>query len=329
MILVVGILKFFSRRGMNPVIEIITFIRLMLILNVIKPDILHNFTLKCVLYGSFAAQIVRIKSIVNSVAGLGFIFSSTKTLALILKPIVQIFLKQALKAGSVIFQNPVDMSKLLSDGGVEFSCCSTVIMGSGVDTKVFCPSSFYPSSFNVLIATRLLWDKGIKEFVDACKLINKHQLNISFMIAGKIDSGNPSSVPEDDLKKWQNIPNLTFLGHVSNMPNLLSKVNLVVLPSSYGEGVPKILTEAAASGIPLITTDTPGCREIVKDGENGIFIPPKDANSLAEAILHLFNDPHKCRNFSVKSRELALKHFDVREVNKRTLQVYQKALVNF
>ena len=316
-----------TRRGLNPLTELISLLKLYYILYLIKPDILHNFTLKCIIYGTLAAQSLSINT-VNAVAGLGFIFSNTSFFANCLKPLVKIFLNYSFKTGFVIFQNPNDIDNLCLEGVLK-PCYYTIIMSSGVDTQLYQPSRCCNSSFTVLIATRLLWDKGIKEFIEASKIINEYRNNICFLVAGKIDSGNPSSITEHDIKNWQNLPNLTFLGHVSDMPSLLSKVNIVVLPTTYGEGVPKILTEAAASSIPIITTDTPGCREIVKNEENGFFVPAKDPNALAEAILHLFKDPQKCRNFGVKSREFALERFDVREVNKRTLQVYQRALNSF
>ncbi len=180
-------------------------------------------------------------------------------------------------------------------------------------------------SFRVLLASRLLWDKGLAEYVSAARELKTQGRAINFLLAGLPDSGNPAAVPEEMIRAWVDEGILDWLGHVDDMPNLLSSVDVVVLPS-YREGLPKGLIEAAACGLPLITTDVTGCREVVTHEIDGLLVPVRDAKALAQAIARLQDDPALAERLGEAAREKALAQFDERIVIEQTLAVYQELI---
>jgi glycosyltransferase involved in cell wall biosynthesis len=175
----------------------------------------------------------------------------------------------------------------------------------------------------VLLAARLLWDKGIAEYVEAARRLRSEGHSVDFLLAGDPDPGNPAAVPEAAVRQWSAEGIVTWLGHVDDMPSLLRSVQVVVLPS-YREGLPKGLIEAAACGLPLVTTDVPGCREVVTDGVDGLLVPVKDANALAAAIQRLQGDADLRRRLGAAARVKAEQEFDERIVVGRTLAVYRE-----
>ncbi len=175
----------------------------------------------------------------------------------------------------------------------------------------------------MLLAARLLWDKGIAEYVEAARRLRSEGHAVDFLLAGDPDPGNPAAVPEAAVRQWSEEGIVTWLGHVDDMPSLLRSVQVVALPS-YREGLPKGLIEAAACGLPLVTTDVPGCREVVTDGVDGLLVPVKDANALAAAILRLQGDADLRRRLGAAARVKAEQEFDERIVVGRTLAVYRE-----
>ena len=180
----------------------------------------------------------------------------------------------------------------------------------------------------MLFASRLLWSKGVAEYVEAARLVYESMPSAQFLIAGETDPGNPAAVPQGVIDQWKTRTDLKILGHREDMLDLLRSVDVVALPSYYGEGVPRILIEAAATGLPLVATDKPGCREIVRHGVNGLLVPPKDAGQLALAIKQLLLDDQLRLEMGKLSRELACKEFSEDQVINDTLQVYQKSLMD-
>ena len=178
------------------------------------------------------------------------------------------------------------------------------------------------------LATRLIWDKGIADFIKAAKDIKqKNHIDAEFLLAGNIDRGNPASVSKKDIDQWIDEGFIHYLGNVLDMCSLLQEVDIVVLPTTYGEGVvPRILIEAAACGLPLIATDVPGCREIVRSDYNGILTPPNDSIALAKAIARLLKDPLERALMGKNGRKIAREEFDEKIVIKKTLDVYQRLL---
>jgi glycosyltransferase involved in cell wall biosynthesis len=201
-----------------------------------------------------------------------------------------------------------------------------LLRGSGVDCSRFLPGSATASAdapLRVVLAARMLWDKGVGEFIEAARILKSQGRRLSFILAGAPDPGNPASIADEQLRAWREEGLVEWLGHVADMPGLMAGADIVVLPS-YREGLPKSLIEAAACARPLITTDAPGCREVVTHGLNGLLVPVRDAVSLAEAIARLQDDPVFARRLGEAAREKALAEFDERVVIEQTLAVYHE-----
>ncbi len=317
-----------DRRSVNPFSEIWVIKKLIDIYLTQKPDLVHHFTIKSVIYGSIAAKFVGIKRVVNAVAGLGFVFTNKSMFAKVLKPIAKLVLKFSLsgKGTRLILQNPDDQA-LFFEAGLATKEKTRLIKGSGVNTVRFRPHSKVNSEdANVLLASRLLWDKGIADYVECARIVKDGYMNANFLLAGMPDGGNPNSVQESDLENWNQDGIINSLGHVSNMAERLKDINIVVLPTVYGEGVPRILIEAAAAGLPLVATDVPGCREIIVDGVNGFLVPARDPQALASAIITLLNRVGLRDSMGQAGRKLVLEKFDEKSVLERTIDVYKETL---
>ncbi|HEX8092096.1 MAG TPA: glycosyltransferase family 4 protein [Blastocatellia bacterium] len=314
-----------ERRRLNPLAELITILRIAQVYHKERPDLVHHFTVKCVLYGSIAARLARIKAVVNALAGLGHIFSDDGFRAKALKQIVKSICKLTLRPSEVIFQNPDDHSAFLKLGLV-YEETSHLIRGSGVDVERFKPRASEPAGGGryVLLASRLLWAKGVSEYVEAARLVRQWLPETVFLLAGETDPGNPSAIPQSVIDKWQG--DVEVLGHCEDMRALIENVDLVALPTYYGEGVPRILIEAAATGKPLVATDMPGCREIVRHGVNGSLVPAHDSEQLARAIRDILIDDERREEMGRCSRHLACSDFSEDQVISKTFQVYQKCL---
>jgi glycosyltransferase involved in cell wall biosynthesis len=319
-----------NRRSLNPWSEFQVLMALTSLYRHESPDIVHHFTIKCVIYGSIAARMTGVLARVNAVAGLGYVFTNNGLCARMLRPLVKAILRLAVcgKRAKLILQNPDDVKEFL-DYGLITTEQVRLIRSSGVNTKRFRPVDQQKSDgIRVLLATRLLWDKGIMEYMEAARILKQKDKSIDFLLAGAPDSGNPASVSENDVLKWREEGTVIPLGHVENMEHLLSTVDLVALPT-YREGTPRILLEAAAMGLPIVATDVPGCREIVSHGENGLLVPPKDSVALAKAIKLLADDPDKRHQMGKVGRKKVLAEFDESIVIEETLSVYKELLPEF
>lgn len=319
-----------ARRSLNPVREALLLSKLISIYRQEKPDIAHHFTIKCVIYGGLAARLVGVRGILGAVAGMGFVFASQKALAHLLRPLVRVLMRLALGGGKsrVILQNTDDRDALLSSG-IANPNDVRVIPGSGVDTTRFRPSANIKDGNRlkkVLLAARLLWDKGIAEYIDAAARLKRDGVNVEFLLAGEPDTGNPNAVQADQVNAWRDELLITPLGHVDDMARLLDEIDVMVLPSFYREGVPRSLIEAAAAGLPIITTDTPGCRDVVDEGVNGYLVPVRDSNALAEAIRKILDDQSLANRMGAAGREKALAKFDEQLVFDRTMDVYRELI---
>ena len=317
-----------ERRRLNPFAEVITIIRLIRLYKQERPDLVHHFTLKCVTYGSIAARIAGVKSVVNAFAGLGHIFSDDGFQARMLRTIISPIFKLALRRTQVIFQNPDDQ-RIFRERQYVVENQTHLIRGSGVDVQTFIPSirTQLNGERRVLLASRLLWAKGLAEYVEAARVVCESTPGVKFLIAGEIDPGNPAAVPPDVIEEWKTDRNVVILGHCEDVRGLLGDVDVVALPSYYGEGVPRILIEAAATGLPLVATDTPGCREAVKHGVNGFLVEPRNAGQLARAIKELLLNDDLRSKMGKRSREIACHEFSEVYVINQTLQVYQKCVL--
>jgi glycosyltransferase involved in cell wall biosynthesis len=304
---------------------VLLLLRLVRLLRQIRPDIVHCFTIKCVVYGSFVGRLIGLRGRVNAVAGMGYVFTNPSLLSVCLRPVVRMLLKFALGGRNcrVILQNPDDVNAFVQ-GRVLPSCNIRLVPGSGVDCERFRPPSVKKlnSPLKVLMAARLLWDKGLEEYADAARSIRRSGRPITFLLAGIADDGNPAAVPESVVRGWVEEGTLEWLGHVDDMAAFLRDVDIVVLPS-FREGLPKSLIEAGASGCAIVTTDAPGCREVVSVSESdGLLVPVRNSHALAGAIVKLADDGDLRARIGAAARETALRRFDQRIIIKDTLKVY-------
>jgi glycosyltransferase involved in cell wall biosynthesis len=314
-----------DRRSLNPLAEIGVVARLIDILQRERPDLLHSFTIKSVVYGSLAARAVGKIARVNAVAGLGHVFTSDNVRNRLLRPIVRGLLRLALggENGRLVVQNGDDRRQFV-DLGLAAERQVRLIRGSGVDTDRFQPvvRAQLGRPPTVLLASRLLWAKGIGHYVEAARRLRADGLTINVLLAGRPDPGNPDAIPLATVQAWHAEGVVTWLDHVDDMAGLLNEIDIFVLPSGYGEGVPKSLLEAAACEKALITTDTPGCREVVIDGSTGLLIPVGDPDALASAIRQLVEDKALATRLGRAARERARSEFDATVVSHATLSVY-------
>lgn len=320
-----------NRRSVNPLLELFTVVHLTSIYLQEKPSVVHHFTIKCVLYGTFAAQLCNVRAVVNSIEGLGYIFSSQERKAKVLQLLIKPFYKLALTAKRVrvVLLNLDDLRTLRELKLVEVDR-TILIKSSGIDLKRFSPCSNQldvplatASAPIVVFASRLTTEKGVSEYVEAARILKDRGVNATFQIVGAPDPGNPSSISQSTLENWRNQEIVDLLGHVDDIENLIAPSMVVVLPSHGGEGVPRILLEAAAMGKPLVATDVPGCRDVIEHGKNGFLVPVKDAAQLADAIEVLLENPELCQTMGTVGRKKVLREFDVQEVIRKTVGVYE------
>jgi len=316
-----------SRRSINPFSELRVIVRLASIYRSERPDIVHHVALKPVLYGSIASRLAGVSHIVNAMAGLGIIFSSKTIKARIVQPFFLMFFKLLLNSSGsrVILQN-ADDAELLSNSGVLSKKRISLIRGSGVDTLEYIAKDEPVGEPVVILASRLLWDKGVGEFVDAARLLKKKGVLARFILIGEGDVENPGSISDEQLRAWHDEGVIEWWGKKDNMSEIFAQSHIVCLPSFYGEGVPKVLIEAAACERPIVTTDAPGCRDIVHDGVNGILVPLRDASVVAEALKKLIESPELRKEMGKKGRELVEQEFSLRQVNHETLALYEELL---
>lgn len=317
----------FEGKSLNPVQELRTLIHLVQLYRKVDPVLVHHIAFKGVLYGSIAARIENIPNVVNLFTGLGHLFSED-TLKI---RFVRWFVLQVSRFGfghprsRTIFQNPDNIDAFVERGVLDREQVR-LIKGSGVDIDIYEPEPESKETPIVILASRLVWDKGIGEFVEAARQLHQDDIDARFALVGKSDPLNPNAVPEDQLEGWDNEGVIEWWGFQENMPRIFADTHVVCLPSYYREGVPKVLIEAAACGRPIVTTDMPGCREIVHDGENGFLIPPKDSTALAEALRTLLTDSALRTEMGREGRRIVKEEFSLESVVRDTMDVYDELI---
>ncbi len=290
-----------------------------------KPDVIHHVTIKPVLYGSLVCRVINSAKIVNSITGLGYVFTSNTFKAKVLRIIVSFFYSFLFRSRnmSIIFQNKDDVDVFIKKKFVK-SKQVFLIRGSGVDTSIYKETSIpNVQDKNVLIVlpARMLWDKGIGEFVEAAKILKKDGLQARFVLVGGVDYENPEFISEEQLTLWVNKRIVEWWGFRSDIYEIFAQSSIICLPS-YREGLPKALIEGMSVGRPIVTTNVPGCREVVQNGVNGFLVPKQDSVILAEALRKLICDRKLMLAFGRASRDMAVKFFDVKQVVEQTLRVY-------
>ncbi|WP_244817772.1 glycosyltransferase family 4 protein [Caballeronia sp. Lep1P3] len=321
-----------ARRSLNPLREAALLAWLARFLFRERPALVHGFTIKSAVYGAFASRIAGVPARVNAVAGMGYVFTSRDLKARTLKPLVTLAMRLAFggRGSALILQNADDLEFFRSTKLVDESILR-LIRSSGVSLTRFQMRAQEPADgekkpLRVLLAARLLWDKGIAEYVEAARALRQEGRTVQFLLAGLPDDGNPASVERSVVESWVGEGLVTWLGHVDDMPKLLSEIDVMALPS-YREGLPKSLIEAAACALPLVTTYAPGCREVVtENGVDGLVVPVRDSVALANAIRLLDDDRALAGKLGMAARERVLQEFDERIVIDKTLSVYLELL---
>ena len=315
-----------SRSGTNPFKEFNTLINFYKVYYKIKPDIIHHITLKPVIYGSIIAKLLNIKCVINAISGLGYNFTEGRN-SIIAKVMLRLMKYGFRRKLSLIFQNKDDFKelselKILSDDNNIY-----FIKGSGVNLQEFYSTNL--PNFNkikIVLPSRMLWDKGVKEFYDAANILRaKYFDKIEFIMAGMIDQDNKAGLSANLLEQWGDGDYFKWIGHQASMFEVYKNSHIVVLPS-YREGIPRSLIEACAMGRAIITTNAIGCQECVDEGINGLKVPIKDAKSLANAIEILVNSPNRIIEMGIASRVKAEKEFDINFVIKTHLEIYNQCI---
>jgi len=310
-----------ARRSLNLLAGVQTVIRLLRLYRQEKPDLVHHFTVKCVLYGSLACHVLGIRSVVNSVTGLGYVFMEGGKARIWLRGFIKLFYRLVLQNTWVIFQNPDDRSAFLESRLVDPKRVA-LIRGSGVDIQHFTPRPEPPNIPLVVLPGRMLWDKGVGEYVKAARMLKAEGLRARFALVGDSDNQNPASVYASQLRSWEKEGVIEWWGWKEDMDDVYAQAAIICLPS-YREGVPKTLIEAAACGRPIVTSDVPGCREVVRHGKNGLLVPPRDIDALAKALKDLLQRPNERSEMGMCGRTIAEKEFSMELVISQTFAVYR------
>ncbi|SFC96732.1 Glycosyltransferase involved in cell wall bisynthesis [Thiohalospira halophila DSM 15071] len=292
----------------------------------LAPDLVHHATIKPVLYGTLAARRAGRPAVVNAITGLGYVYTGTDWRSRLLRHGVDALYRRALHYSPqrIIFQNRDDWAVLQDIGAVDPEQ-AVLIPGSGVDVATFTPAPEAEGPPVVVLPARLIRDKGVDEFVAAARALHAHGVEARFALVGGLDTGNPAGITEAEVRGWVEEGIVEWWGQVDDMRTVYEAAHVVVLPS-YREGLPKVALEAGATGRPVITTDAPGCRDAVVDGETGYLVPVRDSVALAERIGDLLADPALRQRMGSAGRERVVHEFSTEKVVADTLAVYRQLL---
>jgi glycosyltransferase involved in cell wall biosynthesis len=315
------------RRGStNPLRELLTLLDLIRIYRRERPDVVHHVSIKPILYGSLAAKLSRRPAIINAVTGLGHVFLPGVRQSLLGRVSARLYRYACAGDRTIVLcQNPDDRAALVALGAVEPER-TALIRGSGVDMDQFFPRPEPAGPPVLLFCGRMLWDKGAAEFVEAARALKTAGVTHRAVVVGIPDQQNPNSVAGETLEGWEREGIIEWWRLREDMPSVFAAATIVVLPTYYPEGVPKVLIEAAAAGRAIVASDTPGCREIARQGVNAELVPPRDAAALAAAIRRLLEDPRRRAAYAKAGRAIAVEEFSEQRVLGETLDLYTRLL---
>jgi glycosyltransferase involved in cell wall biosynthesis len=287
-----------------------------------QPTVVHAVAIKPVIYAAICNRMLKLRRFVAALGGLGSIFSDSGLKARLLRPFIKGLFRLLLNSENtrVILQNDNDLDVMTRGCGL-LEGNSVLVRGAGVDTGQYAARPLPEGVPVVMLASRMIWPKGIQEFVDAAIKLKK-QMDVRFVLVGRPDGENAASVPESLLKRWNDEGGIEWWGHRDDMADTLAQATLICLPTYYGEGVPKILLEAMSVGRPIITTDMPGCRELVENGRTGVLVERRNADSLARAIKGLLANPDRLAAAGQEARKLVIAEYSVEQVIEQTLRIY-------
>ena len=308
-----------KRTGMNPLADLVTLYRLWQLMRQVRPDYVLGYTIKPVIYGSLAAWLAGVPKRFALITGLGYAFQGEAGQRSWLRRIVQGLYRFALgRVNKVFFQNPDDEALFHDLGILRSSDRKTVVVnGSGIDVGRFTVAPL-PEIPQFLLIARLLGDKGVREYVRAAVSVRQRHPEVSFGLVGWIDE-NPDAISEGELQRWIEGGDVQFYGRLDDVKPAIAQCSVYVLPS-YREGTPRTVLEAMAMGRAIITTDAPGCRETVIDGDNGFLVPVKAVDELAAAMLKFVEQPELITRMGQRSRQIAEEKYDVDKVNAHMLR---------
>ena len=307
-----------NRTGINPLRDLYTIYYFIKKMKELKPDVVLSYTMKPVIYGSIAAKLAGVENVFSMITGLGYVFIGETLRQRLLSKIVISLYKIALKINNKIyFMNPDDLVLFKKLNILSDIQKTVLINGSGVNIDRYAYVKPKTDKIVFLIIARLLWDKGIGEFVSAARLLKKKYPDVSWRIVGPFDN-NPSSIKRTDIQKWQDEGLIDYLGPTEDVRPYIAECSVYVLPS-YREGTPRSVLEAMSMGRPIITTDAPGCRETVVDGVNGFLVPVRDSEKLAKTMEKFIHNIGLIKELGAKSREIAEQRYDVNKVNRSIL----------
>ncbi|THB64600.1 MAG: glycosyltransferase family 1 protein [Desulfovibrio sp.] len=316
-----------QRGSLNPWKEYTAYRDLKRLFKELKPDLAHLVAIKPILYGGVAAKRTGVNGVVCAVAGVGYVFYPGHFTRTLLRRFVELTYRLHLRGRQgvrFILQNPDDKALFL-DRALAREDQIRIIVGNGIDTNRFSPSPEPEGKVTVFMHSRMLWDKGVGDLAEASRLLKAQGQDLDVVLAGDPDPSNPASVPADTLEQWSREGLVTWLGRKADIPGLMAKAHIACLPS-YREGAPQSLMEAAACGKPIVTTDVPGCREIVRQEENGLLVPARDPQALATALARLAQDPKLRSHMGAKSRQLAEQMFSREVVIAQSIEIYKELL---
>lgn len=314
------------RVGINPLFDIMTVASLWWLMLRVRPNSVLAYTVKPVIYGLLAARFAGVQKRFALITGLGYVFGEEASISVdrkraIIKWIVlRLYVRALTNIGRVFFQNPDDQALFEKLGIVTDTNLSTVVNGSGVDLMEFAVAPL-PAEINFLLIARLMGDKGVREYVYAARLVKKQYPDICFSLVGWIDD-NPDAILQMELDEWIAEGVIDYQGKLDDVRPAIAGCSVYVLPS-YREGTPRTVLEAMSMQRPIITTDAPGCRETVIDGENGYLVEVRSVNSLVNAMMKFVNDPSLILRMAKKSREIAEQKYDVNKVNREMLRAME------
>lgn len=316
-----------QRNGLNPFRELATLLQIAHIYRRERPALVHHFALKPIIYGTLASWLAAIKHCINAPVGMGFIFSSSSSLARLIRPVMQLSLRVLLNppGSRVIFENADDLAESVKTGLVR-APSAVLIRGAGVDIATFKPHREPHGIPKIVLVARMLWEKGIGEFVEAGRQLRARHIAARLLLIGAPDPENPASIPVTQLEAWARENVIEWWGYRSDVAAILAESHIVCLPSYYREGLPKALLEALAAGRPVVATDAPGCREAVRHGDNGLLIPERDPEALTAALITLIEAPALRQQMGARGRHRAETEFASKLVCAATLDVYRELL---
>ena len=314
------------RGGRRPIHEFSTMLEMVLLYARERPDIMHHVGLKPVIYGSLAAMMTSTGLVVNALMGMGYIFTSSRTLIRMVRRLIKVLLKVCLSSRRhwLIVQNQHDASMLLANG-IARANHTKIIKGSGVDLERFVPETEPGGEIIVALVGRMLEDKGVREAVLAARELRRRGSKIQIWLVGAPDDENPTSISEQLLVCWQEEGCVRWLGHQDDVKSVWSKAHISIHPS-YREGMPLALLEAAACGKPMVATDIPGCNDFVVDGVNGFLVPKKDWMKLADCIETLANSGDLRARFGTAARKQVEAGYGQQAVADQTIALYRKGI---